>query len=320
MAADRYQRVFVYGAYLPNGGTHMAYHLGRILQRDFGLQAIAVRVGGESPDHGIHAYELRMPQISREEMETQIRDDDMLVVNPSFSAQAFGWRLPGYKLCYAQGFSTYSLLDLKLDHYVASSGFVAEFLRTTYGLDVPVITPFVDCADAAEPAPWDARPADMVQVYRKGPAEAWEPSWRLLHGIVAQRAPHIRCAEPLASNGVPHAQLLEAVAASRYFVTLSPAEGFGLVPLEAMAMGCTVVGYDGYGGREYMCSGENCLVAPYPQIERVAQLLIDAVADPVRAAALAARGRETAARFDYATFRDAWRREFARLPGLEPVG
>jgi len=42
---------------------------------------------------------------------------------------------------------------------------------------------------------------------------------------------------------------------------LSVAEGFGLVPLEAMAMGSVVVGFDGYGGREHLTPGANCAVA-----------------------------------------------------------
>ena len=130
--SHRFQRVFVIGAYLPNGGTWMAYHLGRILQRDFGIPAIAVSVGEENADHGIHAYDLRMPLVSQQQMECDITDDDILIVNPSFSSQCFGWRLPGFKLCYVQGFSTYPLLDMRLDGYVAVSDFVADYLRTIY--------------------------------------------------------------------------------------------------------------------------------------------------------------------------------------------
>ena len=61
MPEKKFERVFVIGAYLPNGGTLMAYHLGRILERDFGIPAIAVTFAGEHADLGIHAYDLRMP-------------------------------------------------------------------------------------------------------------------------------------------------------------------------------------------------------------------------------------------------------------------
>ena len=34
MPIRRFRRAYVVGAYLPNGGTYMAYHLGVILERD----------------------------------------------------------------------------------------------------------------------------------------------------------------------------------------------------------------------------------------------------------------------------------------------
>src|SRR4051794_12194254 len=128
----RWRRAWVVGAYMPNGGTRMAYHLGRILERDFGIPAIAVTVGDETPEAGIHDYDLRMPTVSLAQMESDIGADDILIANPSFSSHQFGFRLPGFKLCYVQGFSTFSLLDLKFDRFVAISDFVAGFLSTVY--------------------------------------------------------------------------------------------------------------------------------------------------------------------------------------------
>ena len=302
----RYRRAYVVGAYLPNGGTHMAWHLGRILERDFGIAAIAVSVADETPDHGVHDYDLRMPQVSVAEMERAIGADDILVVNPSFSHYQFGMRLPGFKLSYVQGFNTFALLDLKFDHYVAASSFVAEFLRSTYAVDAHVIPPFIETGHLPPAPEWTLRPALSVLPYRKGLPEAWNVSFARLRELVAAQAPQIAFAEPLASTGVPHAELLARLGASRYLLSLSAAEGFGLVPLEAMAMGTLVLGYDGFGGRQYMRPNENCLVAPYPQIERVAEMLIDAVNDPARGAQIARCAQETAARYDYTAFRQAW--------------
>jgi glycosyltransferase involved in cell wall biosynthesis len=314
----RYRRAYVVGAYLPNGGTHMAYHLGRILQLDFGITAIAVRVADETPDHGIHAYDVAMPQVSIAEMERDIRADDILVVNPSFSSHQFGWRLPGFKLSYVQDFKTFALLDRGFEHYVAVSDFVRDFLRTVYALDVRVIAPFIDL-ESMPPAPaWSQRPADLVLPYRKGIPEIWELSWQRLRETVAQRAAHIRFAEPLAATGIAQRDLFAEIAQVRYFLSLSAAEGFGLVPLEAMALGATVIGYDGFGGRQYMHNGENCLVASYPHIERVADLLIAAVADPASSEKVAQRGRETARAYSYAAFRRAWIGELAQALQLDP--
>ena len=319
MSDRRYNRAFVIGAYLPNGGTLMAYHLGRILERDFGIHAIAVRVGDETADHGIHAYDLRMPLVSQQEMEREITDADILIVNPSFSVCQFGWRLPGFKISYVQDFKTFALLDRKFDHYVAVSDFVGQFLHTVYDLDVRVIPPFINLDRLPPALDWTQRPENLVLPYAKGIAEVWDLSWQRLREILAARAPDIILAEPIPASGIPQPELLSRIGAARYFLTLSAAEGFGLVPLEAMAMGAVVIGYDGFGGRQYMRPNENCAVAPYPQIERVAELLIAAVNDPGHSAQMARRGRETAAGYSYTAFRQSWIEEFSQALQLALV-
>jgi hypothetical protein len=316
----RYRRAFVVGAYVPNGGTHMAYHLGRILERDFGIPATAVTVANETPDHGIHAYDLRIPQISLAELERSIGADDILVVNPSFSSHQFGMRLPGFKLCYVQGFNTFSLLDLKFDHYVAVSSFVAQFLATVYALHARVIPAFVALERLAQASDWQQRPANMVLPYRKGLPEVWDASFAKLRALVAERAPEIAFAEPLQANGLPHREFLVRVGAVRHLLVLSAAEGFGLVPLEAMALGTLVCGYDGFGGRQFMRPDENCAVAPYPDIELVATRLIAAVRDPQRCEQMARHARNTAAQYSYAAFRAAWIEELRQALRIEPIG
>jgi Glycosyl transferases group 1 len=319
MAHRPFDRVFVIGAYLPNGGTWMAYHVGRILERHFDIRAMAVTLGAEGFDDGIHAYDLRMPSMTVGEMEAQVTPRDLIVVNPSFSSHQFGWRLPGTKISYVQDFKTFALLDRKIDHYIAVSDFVRDFLRTVYAIDAPVIPPFIDL-DAMPPAlPWSRRPAARVLPYRKGIGEVWDLSYARLREIVAARAPHIVFDEPLPSSGIAHGQLLTYLGTRRFVLSLSAAEGFGLVPLEAMAMGAAVVGYDGFSGRQYMRSGENCLVAPYPEIERVADMLIETIASPQRSEAIAQRGRETAQQYSYARFRDAWIAALSRMLAIERI-
>jgi hypothetical protein len=319
MSPRKFGRVFVIGAYLPNGGTLMAYHLGRILERDFGIPAIAVTVGEENADLGIHTYDLRMPSVTVAEMEKDITARDILVVNPSFSAHQFGWRLPGFKLCYVQDFKTFALLDRKFDHYVAVSNFVGAFLKTVYDLDVSVIPPFINLDAMPAATPWLQRPPLLVLPYHKGMPEVWELSFARVREVLAQRAPQITLAEPLAASGIAQSELFARIGAARFLLTLSAAEGFGLVPLEAMAMGTTVIGYDAFGGRHYMRSGENCFVAPYPEIDRVVDLLIDAVNAPESSAQIAQRGHESAQYYSYAAFRSAWVAELARALQRAPA-
>src|SRR5437588_9840964 len=89
-------RVFVVGAYLRNGGTYMAYHLGRILHLDFGLEVAAVVLDDERLDNGIFSYDVNFPVIGIAEMEQRIAEGDILLANPSFSNYFFGPRLPGW--------------------------------------------------------------------------------------------------------------------------------------------------------------------------------------------------------------------------------
>jgi hypothetical protein len=312
------RRAYVVGAYLANGGAAMAYHLGRILEFDFGFQAIAVAVGDEHPDEGVRGYDLRMPIVSIDDMERQIAPDDVLIVNAGYSRFLFGWRIPGFKIAYVQGFAQFNLLDRRLDHFVAVSDMVARHLEAVYDLDVRVIPPFIDLADAPRHPAWSERPSNLVLPYRKGLLDVWALSFRRVQEILADRAPEISLAEPI-QGPMPQTELWSHIAGARYLLTLSAAEGFGLVPLEAMALGTLVVGYDGFGGRQYMRSGDNCMVAPFAQIERVADLLIDIVRDSPRAEAMVERARVTAAAFTYEAFRRAWIDELSAVLSLAPV-
>ena len=57
----------------------------------------------------------------------------------------------------------------------------------------------------------------------------------------------VRAIENLDERGVA-----ECLRESLVFLCLSYHEGFGLPPAEAMACGAIVIGYDGFGGREYI--------------------------------------------------------------------
>jgi len=312
-------RVFVIGAYLPNGGTLMAWHLGRLIAEEFGYEPVVVQVQQETPGHGIFDYDPVYPQITVAQMEAAIGPDDLMVVNPSFSPRMFGLRLPGRKICHVLGFSTFSLLD-RFDLHVAGSDFVRDFLKTTYGLSTSVITPFIDleAIDAAPPpSPWRERPTGPIPVLHKGGPMA-QPFRDRLGAILKARAPEIVIEDLALREREPHARFVERLGRYRHVVTLSLAEGFGLVPVEAMAMGTAVVGFDGFGGRHYMRDGVNCAVARYPDIEGVAERLIDLVRDPGKAGRIAAAGKATARNHGYTPYRTGWIAELSKFLGVEP--
>lgn len=57
--------------------------------------------------------------------------------------------------------------------------------------------------------------------------------------------------EWVAVDGMSQDEAAKIFADSAIFLSLSRLEGFGLPPLEAMASGCLVVGFTGFGGKEY---------------------------------------------------------------------
>jgi len=80
-----------------------------------------------------------------------------------------------------------------------------------------------------------------------------------------------------------------------------------------MAMGTMVMGFDGFGGRDYMRSGANCRVQAYPHMASMAQDLAFNMKHPERAAAIAARGPATAARYSRQTFETGWQAQLQTL-------
>jgi glycosyltransferase involved in cell wall biosynthesis len=52
-------------------------------------------------------------------------------------------------------------------------------------------------------------------------------------------------------DGCSERETAEILQKSTFFLNLCAQEGLGCPPREAMACGCVVIGYDGFGGREY---------------------------------------------------------------------
>lgn len=137
-------RVFVVAAYRPSGGAYMAYHLGRMLQLDFGWNAIAVTMTDERGEDSPQDYDVAFPTMTVDEMEKTITEHDILIANPWFSTGWFGPRSPGRKLMYIQHFNTFKVLDAYFDHYVCVSDVVSRFVSTIYGLRAATIHPFIE--------------------------------------------------------------------------------------------------------------------------------------------------------------------------------
>lgn len=299
-------RVFVVGGYAPNGGTHMAYQIGRILHEDFGLETIVVNVGDKykSPSDRFH-YPVHFDSIPFENLNATATSKDLLVVNPSFSKHLFGLNCLGKKLMYAQGFNTFNIIDGFFDHYVSVSSFVADFLHTTYRLDSPVIPSCIWLQDLPSTISWDQK-LDLILV----PILKEQPLLKALLEQFCRRYErqfsNIRERLVIIDQPIPNKELKDLLMRHRYLLSLSPAEGFGLIPLEAMACGSSVIGFDGMGGTEYMRDGENCAVERYPNLDGLVNKAHQVLSDSVMAKTMAEKGMEAAKKYDFQVFRNSW--------------
>jgi Glycosyl transferases group 1 len=71
----------------------------------------------------------------------------------------------------------------------------------------------------------------------------------------------LRNLEVVAIDGRSESETAEMLREALVFFSFSRAEGFGLPPAEAMACGCAVVGFPGFGGREFF-RPEHCWPVP----------------------------------------------------------
>lgn len=291
----------------------MLHGIAELLRVQFGLPVTIVTITDELAPAPEIAAQLQFATVSIDNLPSVVGGDDLLVMSPAFSQHWLGQRSHCRKVMYVQHFNTYAILDCFFDSYVCVSEFCRSVLKTTYDIPAPVIPAFVEVTERIARLPWRDRHPRRILVNSKGDARlnalTLETIVREVHRVYPDAV-----FEDLVANGwIPHDDLLDRLAGTRYLLTLSVAEGFGLVPLEAMALGVAVTGFDGYGGREYMRVGENCECVPFPEVGAVADRLIRLLGDIDHAEQLGRNGMETAAQFRRAAFEERWIAFFQRF-------
>jgi len=304
--------VYVVGALIPRGGAFMGYHVGLVLEKEFGYSMVNVQVGEKTPAKQFD-YPTMPPTITIPQMEKRITKDDLIVVNPSFSKFMFGLRLPGRKISYVQGFQTYQVLDCRFDLYVSVSALVQEFLRGVYGIETSVIPAFVQLKKLPNPMPWKNRPPMSALMYIKEGMENQVAAQYVRHQLKT-RLPNLKL-DVIKNSDLPHVQFMKRIAAVRYFINISLAEGFGLISLEAMALGTFVTGLDGQAGRDYLRFGENSKACSFKDIDHVPAIIAQCVSADKSVEAMTAQAMQDALKYDLASFRASWTQTLKKFLG-----
>lgn len=308
-------KVYVAGALIPTGGAYMAYHIGRLLAIHFGYELVDVHIYDTAAP--IFSYDMPITTMSVAEMEKTITANDLMVVNPSFSQFLFGLTLPGRKIMYVQDFRTFLLLDCHFDWYVSVSPLVARYVEALYGITTPVIPAFINPPPVAA-TPWDERPKGSALVYMKNPSREHKILLKYLQKNL--HGSGIDLSQVIEGRALPQADFLKAIASVRYFVNLSMAEGFGLVPLEAMSVGTFVTGVDGLAGRDYLKQEENSFTGSIRDLRPLPSLIRRAFEDEALAQRCVEGGFATAQRYQYDAFQAAWLSQLAAFLGRQPHG
>jgi glycosyltransferase involved in cell wall biosynthesis len=291
----------------------MLHGIAELLRVHFGFPVTIVTTSDELAPEPEIASQLQFATMSIDNLPSVVGRDDLLVMSPAFSQHWLGQRSDCRKVMYVQHFNTYSVLDCFFDSYVCVSEFCSSVLKTTYGIQAPVIPAFVEVPERISRLPWRDRHPRRILVNSKGDARLNALTLETIVGKVHRVFPDAVFEDLVANAWIPHGDLLERLAGTRYLLTLSATEGFGLVPLEAMALGVAVTGFDGYGGREYMRLGKNCECMPFPEVGAVSDRLIGLLGDIDHAEQLSRNGIETAAQFRRAAFEERWIAFFQRF-------
>lgn len=213
-------------------------------------------------------------------------------------------------------------VNSQIDHFIAISGAVREAMRlrkegpdekitliphgipppdvtrltapevVRAGLSIPPFAPMLVCASrlTAE-KDVDVLVRAMVQVIQKYPnAHAVLAGDGALQSEIAQLIRHLRLEENVHLLGF-RPDVLSIIQAGDIFVLPSRAEPFGIVVIEAMALGRPVIAMEAGGPVEIVAQGETGLLTPPLQAEPLANAILSLLANPQQARQMGQRGR-----------------------------
>jgi glycosyltransferase involved in cell wall biosynthesis len=189
---------------------------------------------------------------------------------------------------------------LGFTHFACSSTIAKGFLQRVFSLpEVSVLPCYID-RDIFFPR---TKVMQIAVVPRKLPVEA-----RFIQKLFKLKYAHLSSIPWQFIESKTEAETAETFGNSSILLALNARESFGLVPIEAMASGCIVVGFHGYGGLEYATPENGYWLSP-EYMEEVADALagvVDALErDDPSLVRMREAGAVTAARYTRSHTRDA---------------
>jgi hypothetical protein len=251
--------------------------------------------------------------------------DDVLVfpeVLNGWLAEAARTPTPARKVMFCQ--NQYYMLSYRIDaaryrqlgfnHFIVPGEVTKRALQNILKLpEVSVVPHYID-GELFHPRD---KQVQITTVPRKWAAHGGYPGHaELLQIILVQKYPDFHSVPWLLLENKSEQEVAEIMGQSGIFLSLCYMEACPLAPLEAMASGCVVVGYHGYGGLEYATRENGIWLSP-EYLEQVADALASVIAGLQRGDASLSRMREagiaTAARFNRQQTKAALERVYGAL-------
>lgn len=181
-----------------------------------------------------------------------VKPQDMLVIPEVFKDALLAVKnIPAKKFVFCQNhFYVYrgvpdgeSWRSLNVDGVIASSQAIRSYVAWAMGYtDVPVIP----CSVRPELFHPEEKRLQIAVMPRKRPTEV-----SFIRYTFQQVFGEHRDIPWVVLDDASEEQVASTLGSSAIFLSMNRLEGFGLPPLEAMACGCIVVGFHGWGGLEY---------------------------------------------------------------------
>jgi glycosyltransferase involved in cell wall biosynthesis len=138
----------------------------------------------------------------------------------------------------------------------------------------------------------------------------------MLQAMFMLKYPHFRHIRWLPIENLTEVETAELLGQSSIYLSLPYLESFGLVPLEAMASGCAVVGFHGYGGMEYASKDNGIWLRPdhlEEVVDALAGVIVGLDRDDAELRKMRDAGLATAKRYDKQRTKTALEKVYAPL-------
>jgi hypothetical protein len=259
---------------IPSGGVKIIYQHCDILNSN-GYKTYPVHLG----NFKINWFPHKTSAIRENKALSMIRESDILICPEIIPLAAQPFKCKN-KISFIQGWSIVdkstgpnkSFEDFGFTHLLACSNYNKTYMKSRSKLPCSVVINGIELNDF-QYRPKLKKTKHVLYLNRRNVNDARE-AIGMLEPEIRRTARFIELENRYNQN-----LMIKNYQKADIFIATGYPEGFGLPSLEAMACGCTVVGFTGGGGTEFILDGKTALIAPDGDIEKLSYCLKTVLTD-----------------------------------------